>query len=83
MKLTQLVAGITVFALVGSAHACYDSFVGTENEQKFSRASTSQNNDTGGNGASYNSKPNTSAVMNATSNSKSLPSSSSAYSSAK
>jgi hypothetical protein len=83
MKLTQLVTGISMFALLGSAHACYDSFVGTENEQKFSRSVTSQSNDTGGNSAIQSSKPNTSAVINATSNSKSLPSSSSAYSSAK
>jgi hypothetical protein len=83
MKLAQLVTGISMLALIGSAHACYDSFVGTENEQKFSKSSSSQSSDTGGNSTVHNNKSNTSAVMNATSNGKSLPSSSSAYSSSK
>jgi hypothetical protein len=41
MGIKQLLLGLSVCMMVGSATACYDSFVGTDQEQSFSKASNS------------------------------------------
>ena len=41
MEIKQLLLGLSACLMVGSATACYDSFVGTDQEQSFSKASNS------------------------------------------
>ena len=41
MGIKQLLLGLSACLMVGSATACYDSFVGTDQEQSFSKASNS------------------------------------------
>jgi hypothetical protein len=41
MGIKQLLLGLSAFLMVGSATACYDSFVGTDQEQSFSKGSNS------------------------------------------
>jgi hypothetical protein len=41
MGIKQLLLGLSACLMVGSAAACYDSFVGTDQEQSFSKASNS------------------------------------------
>jgi len=41
MGIKQLLLGLSVCMMVGSATACYDSFVGMDQEQSFSKASNS------------------------------------------
>jgi hypothetical protein len=41
MGIKQLLLGLSACLMVGSATACYDSFVGTEQEQSFSKAANS------------------------------------------
>ena len=41
MGIKQLLLGLSVCMMVGSATACYDSFVGTDQEQSFLKASNS------------------------------------------
>jgi hypothetical protein len=41
MGIKQLLLGLSACLMAGSATACYDSFVGTDKEQSFSKASNS------------------------------------------
>jgi hypothetical protein len=41
MAIKQLLLGLSTCLMVGSATACYDSFVGTDQEQSFSKAANS------------------------------------------
>lgn len=74
MKIARLVIGLSSLTLFGTAHACYDSFVGTENEQTFSRASPqTQVESTTSTSVSPNSSAQSSLVMNAVSTQPSTP----------